>query len=83
MCVAYCALNKETMKNRYPIPDINELYGVFLFSKPDPCSRYHQIRIHPAYKPKTAFQIHEGHYEFWIMPFGFYQCSFYLSRVNE
>ncbi|GJR54790.1 putative reverse transcriptase domain-containing protein [Tanacetum coccineum] len=74
MCIHYRELNKLTVKNRYPLPRIDELFdqlqGSRYFSKIYLRSGYHQLRVHEDDIPKTAFQIRYRHFEFTVMPFG-------------
>ncbi|GJT90834.1 putative reverse transcriptase domain-containing protein [Tanacetum coccineum] len=67
-------LNKLTVKNRYPLPRINDLFdklqGLRFFSKIDLRSGYHQLRVHEDDIPKTAFRTRYRHFEFTVMPFG-------------
>jgi hypothetical protein len=74
LCTGYRQLKKMTIKNKYPLPRINDLFdqvcGANIFSKLDLRSSYHQVRIKDEDINKPAFQTRYGHYEFVVIPFG-------------
>ncbi|GJU31147.1 putative reverse transcriptase domain-containing protein [Tanacetum coccineum] len=74
MCIDYQELNKLTVKNRYPLPRIDDLFdqlqGSSVYSKIYLRSGYHQLIVREEDIPKTAFRTHYGHYKFQVMPFG-------------
>ncbi|XP_061344438.1 uncharacterized protein LOC133290383 [Gastrolobium bilobum] len=74
LCTDHQQLNKVTIKNRYPLPRIDDLLDQLrdacVFSKIDLRSEYHQIHIKPEDVPKTAFRSRYGHFEYQVIPFG-------------
>ena len=88
MCIDYHQLNKMTIKNRYPLPRIEDLFdqvgGANNFSKIDLWFRYHHVLIHDEDIHKTTFQTRYNHYDFLGMPFGMTnaQASF-MCMINN
>ena len=74
LCIDYRELNKVTIKNRYLLPRIDDLFdqlqSASIFSKIDLRSGYHQLKIKPKDVPMTTFRTRYGHHEFLVMPFG-------------
>nr|GEW04762.1 hypothetical protein [Tanacetum cinerariifolium] len=88
MYIYYQELNKLTVKNRYPLPRIDDLFdqlqGSNVYSKIDLRSGYHQLRVRKEDIPKTAFRTRYGHYEFQVMPFGLMNTpAIFMDLMNR
>ena len=88
MVVDYRSLNEVTVKNKYPLPMINDLFdqleGTSVFSKIDLRSGYHQLKIREQDIPKTAFTTRYGLYEYTVMSFGLTNTlAYFMSMTNK
>ena len=88
LCIDYRELNKVTIKNKYPLPRIDDLFdqlaGSAAFSKIDMRLGYHQLKVMQEDVPKTTFQTRHGHYEFLVLSFGLtYAPAFFIDFMNR
>ncbi|WP_316146652.1 reverse transcriptase family protein, partial [Listeria monocytogenes] len=88
LCMDYCSLNEVTIKNKYPLSVINDLFeqlkGATVFSKIDFRSGYFQLKIREQDIPKTAFTTRYGLYEYTVMPFGLTNApAYFMSMMNK
>ena len=88
MCIDYRQINKVTVKNKYPLLRIEDLFyllkGAGVFSKINLRSGYYQLRVKDVDVPKTAFRTRYDYYEFLVMPFGLINApATFMDFMNE
>jgi hypothetical protein len=87
MCCDYRALNKITVKNRFPLPRIDDLldrlHGARVLSSIDLQGAYNQIAIEPSDRQKTAFRTHIGLYQWRVIPFGLTNAPAFFARTMQ
>jgi hypothetical protein len=86
--VDYCSLNEVTIKNKYPLPRIDDIFDQLkvacVSSKIDPRSRYHQLKIRASDIPKTSFITRYGLYEYTVMSFGLTNApAYFMYLMNK
>jgi hypothetical protein len=88
LCVDYRKLNEVTIKNKYPLPKIEDLFdqlnGANVFSKIDLCTGYHQLKVRECDIPKTAFTTRYGLFEYTVMSFGLTNAlAYFMNLMNK
>ena len=87
ICIDYRQINKVTVKNKYPLLRIEDLFdqlkGAGVFSKIDLRSGYYQLRVKDVDVPKTTFRTRYAHYEFLVMPFGLTNAPAFMDLMNR
>jgi hypothetical protein len=88
LCVDYRKLNEVTIKNKYPLPKIEDLFyqliGAKVFSKIDLRTRYHQLKVRESDIPKTAFTTRYGLFEYTVMSFGLTNApAYFMNLMNK